>query len=69
MNVTAKAQMQVRRGPESWNYIYIFLGFVLAIEGDVIQLLELEWPQGLIVYVVLAALTIYLFLENAWFQN
>jgi hypothetical protein len=42
---------------------------VLAIEGDVVQLLELQWPLGILGYIVLAASTGYLFLENAWFQN
>jgi hypothetical protein len=37
----AKASAEVHRGPESWNYIYIFLGFALSIEGTLIGFLNL----------------------------
>ena len=62
-------QAEVKRGPESWNYIYVALGFLLAIEGDLIQLMQLSRWAGLLTYGILAAITIYLFLCNGWFQN
>jgi hypothetical protein len=34
--MTMRANAGVVRGPESWNYIYRFLGFALAIEGTTI---------------------------------
>jgi hypothetical protein len=37
----AKASAEVHRGPESWNYIYIFLGFALSIEGTLMGFLNL----------------------------
>jgi hypothetical protein len=40
----------VVRGPESWNYIYRFLGFALAIEGTTIGMVPLSFPWNIIVY-------------------
>lgn len=66
---TAKAQMQIRRAEKSWTYIYVFLGFLLTIEGNILALAQLDRVWGLSLYFVIGALTVYLFLENAWFQN
>ena len=46
VKVTAKARAQVQRGPESWNYIYVFLGFMLAIEGDRYSAARVEMAVG-----------------------
>jgi predicted membrane channel-forming protein YqfA (hemolysin III family) len=60
----------VTRGPESWAYIYVAFGFVLAIEGTIIQMLTpLHFPWNLFVYIALGAFTFWLFIHNAWFQN
>lgn len=63
-------EMIVTRGQESWNYLYIALGFALAIESTIVPMIApLTWPWNLIAYVLLAVLTIWLFLFNGWFQN
>jgi hypothetical protein len=60
----------VTRGPESWTYIYIALGFTLSIEGTVISLITpLVFPWNLLLYAVIGAATFWLFLNNGWFQN
>jgi hypothetical protein len=62
--------MSVTRGPETWTYIYIVLGFAIAIEGTIIQMIApLVYPYSLIVYVALGAFTFWLFIFNGWFQN
>jgi hypothetical protein len=61
----------VTRGPASWAYIYVALGFALAIEGTVIQMTTppLVFPCNLLAYGVLGAVTFWLFVFNGWFQN
>jgi hypothetical protein len=61
----------VTRGPASWAYIYVALGFALAIEGTVVQMSTppLIFPWNLVAYGVVAAITFWLFAFNAWFQN
>jgi hypothetical protein len=71
-NVTAKDSVTatVKRGPESWTYIYVMLGFALAIEATVITMIEpLKFPWNLVVFIALAVLTFWLFINNGWFQN
>lgn len=58
----------VKRGPESWNYIYIMLGFVLAIGGTAISMLPFG-SCNILTYALFAAVAIHLFLFNGWFQN
>lgn len=68
MAIKDSVTVSVRRGPESWNYIYVTLGFVLTIGGTVIAML----PYGawyILAYALFAAVAIYLFLFNGWFQN
>ncbi len=66
----ATLEKKVQRGEKSWAYIYIALGFVLSFEGTLIQMITpLLWPYNLFAYVVIFALTCWLFLYNSWFQN
>ena len=67
-NVTVTAT--VKRGPQSWNYIYVMLGFALAIEGTVIAMITpLVFPWNIVAYAILGFVTFWLFISNAWFQN
>ncbi len=60
----------VTRGPESWAYIYTVLGFVLTIESTVIGMMTpLTFPWNIILFVVLAAITVWLFIESSWVHN
>jgi hypothetical protein len=66
MSVTAN----VKRGPQSWAYIYVALGFVLSIEGTAIGMITpLAFPWNLVTYAVLGSITFWLFIGNGWFQN
>ena len=66
---TVKGVGQRKFSPELWNYIYVFLGFALAIEGTIVSLLDLGWRYGLSAYLLLAILTVYLFLRSRRFQD
>ncbi|HVM77620.1 MAG TPA: hypothetical protein VMU06_01285 [Stellaceae bacterium] len=57
---------KVIRGPQSWTYIYIVLGFAVAIEGAIISMVPLKFPWNVIAFVFLAAVTFWLFLSSAW---
>lgn len=66
----ASVTAQVKRGRESWMFLYTWLGFALTIETGVVALITpLKWPVNLLTLVVIGALTVYLFLDNGWFQN
>jgi hypothetical protein len=68
MKVSVDAR--VKRGPETWAYIYTVLGFVVAIEATVIGVMTpLEFPWNVVVFIALTTVTIWLFVENAWLQN
>lgn len=68
MNVTLGAQ--VTRGPETWAYIYVALGFALAIEGTIVQMITpLSFPWSIITYAILGTATFWLFLRSGHFQN
>jgi hypothetical protein len=70
MKITDSATPSVIRGPQSWTYIYVALGFALAIEGTIIQMIDpLRFPYNLVAYLALAAATGWLFLASGWFQN
>jgi len=45
------------------------LGFAVAIEGTIIQMMPLSFPLNLIAYFVLGAITFWLFICSGWFQN
>jgi len=60
----------VKRGPESWTFIYVFLGFALSIEGTTIGLIApLVFPWNVVVYAIVAAVTFWLFIESGKFQD
>ena len=70
MKLTATESHTVTRGPESWAYIYTVLGFVLVIESTIIGMMTpLSFPQNVLVFLAIAALTICLFIDNRWFHN
>ena len=71
MKIDDTLSATVKRGPASWAYIYVALGFALTIEGTIIQMTTppLKFPWNLIAYGVLGALTFWMFLFNGWFQN
>jgi hypothetical protein len=65
----ATLDIKVKRGPESWAYIYVALGFALTIEGTIIQMLPPAFPWNLLTYFVIGAITFYQFIFNGRFQD
>lgn len=62
--------LTLKRGPASWAFIYVALGFALSIEGTILQMFEpLRFPYNLFAYLAFAAATVWLFIFNGWFQN
>lgn len=63
-------EAKVKRGPQSWAYIYVIMGLAMAIEGTILQMMPfLVWPWNLTAYIVLMAMTWRLFTSSTWFQN
>jgi hypothetical protein len=67
--VMTRANAEVVRGPESWNYIYRFLGFALAIEGTTLGMVPLSFPWNIITYGIVGYATFSLFINYGPFQN
>lgn len=57
------------RGQESWNYLYIVTALLISVEGTVLQLIPVGGWIGVIAFVALMALTIWLCLFNGYTQN
>ena len=70
VDVSASVDAKVKRGKDSWAYIYTMLGFALTIETGIMGLITpIRWPCNLILLLIVGAATVYLFLDNGWFQN
>jgi hypothetical protein len=70
MAMALNAVGKVKLGRESWDFIYIWLGFALTIEAGVVGLITpLDFPRNVVVYAVLGALTFWLFIFNGRFQE
>jgi hypothetical protein len=68
-HASGSADMTVRRGEKSWNYIYVALGFVLTFEGTIITMIPLRFPFNVLLYILMMINTSALFLLSGWFQN
>ena len=69
-SIAGGVEAKVIRGEQSWNFIYIALGFALAIEGTVIQMFTpLTFPYNLLLYAFGATATGWLFICHGRFQN
>lgn len=65
-----QADALVRRGGESWAYIYVFLGFIVTIESTIVGMMTpIVFPWNILTFAVLAASTTWLFVGSGWFQN
>ena len=69
MKASATISTTVKRGPESWSFIYITLGFMLTIEGTIIAMLNMRLPWSLLSYAGVSAVTVWFWICNGWFQN
>jgi hypothetical protein len=69
MRMTEEWDVKTIRGPDSWMFIYMVLGFALSIEGTILQMIPFQFPYNLFLYVALMAGTFWLFNCNAWFHG
>jgi hypothetical protein len=70
MRIADEVDAKTVRGPVTWTFIYVTLGFALSIEGTFLQMIEpMRFPWNLIAYVALMAVTIWLFTSNKWFHE
>ena len=70
INVADDASAVTKRGPDSWTFIYIALGFTISILGTTIQMVDaIHFPCNLLLYGVTAAGSFWLFICNGRFQN
>jgi hypothetical protein len=60
---------RVLRGKESWNFLYVALGFAVSIEGTVIGMMGLTFPNNAMLYVLVGGITTYLFMFNGQAQD
>jgi|HubBroStandDraft_6_1064221.scaffolds.fasta_scaffold1261418_1 hypothetical protein len=58
----ARFSAGILRGKPSWDYFYVALGFVLTIESTIVTMItRLECPWNILLYLALAALTLWAF--------
>jgi len=70
VSVSDKPEATVKRGPESWAYVYVVLGFALTIESTLVAMVTpLRFPWNILGFAIIAVATWYLFLWSGWFQN
>jgi hypothetical protein len=64
-----KVNADIIMGENSWQFIYITLGFAISIEGTIIQMIPLTFPFNIIIYGIVALATFLVFIFNPRFQN
>lgn len=69
MKMHVSIDAKVKRGPESWPFIYFTLALVLGIETAAITMLPLVYPYNLIACLLVTAVTVWLWISNRWLQN
>jgi hypothetical protein len=62
MRMTEEWDVKTIRGPDSWMFIDMVLGFALSIEGTILQMIPFQFPYNLFLYVALMAGTFWLFI-------
>jgi hypothetical protein len=64
------ADAKVKRGRESWDYIYIFLGFALTVAGNFVGMLDCLGGLGkVLIYAAFCAAAWALFIHSGRFQK
>jgi len=60
---------RIKRGKESWDFIYLVFAILLAIVTFIISILPISWQFKVIIFFITFVTLILLCLFNAWFQN
>jgi len=62
-------EKKIKRGKESWKFIYSVFSILLALTLFFISILPIRWLYKITIFIIVIPILIYLFLFNAWFQN
>jgi len=62
-------EKRIKRGKESWAFIYCVFGILLALTLFFISILPIVRHYKIITSIVVISVLIYLCLFNVWFQN
>lgn len=69
MLLYALMEKNIKRGKESWNFIYLIFGILLTIEIFVVSVLPYDWLTKILIFLVVFTITMWACLLSAWFQN
>lgn len=69
LNIEVSMKKKIKRGKESWTFIYFVFGILLALILFFISILSIRWCYKITIFIVVIPILIYLCLFNAWFQN
>jgi hypothetical protein len=70
VSVNDESDPSIVRGEKSWNYFYLFLGFVITIESTLIGMMTpIVFPGNILLFFIVAAITVWLVLFYGPFQN
>jgi hypothetical protein len=61
--------IHLKRGNESWAYIYLIAGLLISIEGTFISMSPLIWPCNAFLFLFIGFITFVTCVRNKWFQN
>lgn len=68
--MTDRFDAKIKRSAESWAYFYTILGFALTIEAAIIGMMTpFVFPLNIIVFLLVASLTAWWFIESEWLHN
>lgn len=69
VKMSDKVDFKIKRGEESWKYIYTILGFMLTIEGTIVSMFSISAICKILLFFITIAVTSFLFFESSKFQN
>ncbi|GEM_PF-4812824 len=69
MKTTVMIEKRIKRGKESWIFIYSAFGILFALTAFFISTLPIIWYFKITVFMVATLILIYLCLCSVWFQN
>jgi membrane protein insertase Oxa1/YidC/SpoIIIJ len=62
-------EKKIKRGKESWSFIYIIFNILLTIMLGFISFMPLSWVWKMIIFIIIILVLIYLNLGSARFQK
>lgn len=62
-------EKRVKRGKESWGFIYSIYGILLAAETFIISIIPQSWVIKVVIFIATFFFSTWLCMFNPWFQN